>query len=407
MTTSATQALALPVAERPPPMYSTCLFCNASLGSNESIEHFPVGRRLAYDEAKGRLWVVCRKCDRWNLSPLEERWEAIEEAEQKFRATKTRVATENIGLAKLADGTELVRIGKPPKIELAVWRYGNQFRSRYRKHTALAVTGTIVGSTTVLFLGGPLHSPNLLLSLPIAFGISAAVSAGRRVLQQKLQRWYGHAIPQVGIRSNGGELLRLTQQNIDAARLRSIGLNTWELSVPHVTTQPAGSFARLLRHPEETSVIHEPILLNGDAALNAMANLLPRTNREGANKEGVDAAMRTIDESSNLATILRMISGDQTDDRVGAASGIPGRTIATAPSHVRLALEMSLHAEDERRAMEGALHELEQRWRDADAIAKIADEMFMPSAVEEQLRGLQQDTQRGEQYYSALNEDCQ
>ena len=58
-------------------MYATCLFCNRPLGHNESIEHFPVGRRLAFDAAKGRLWVVCPACERWNLTPLEERWEAI------------------------------------------------------------------------------------------------------------------------------------------------------------------------------------------------------------------------------------------------------------------------------------------------------------------------------------------
>lgn len=30
-------------------MYSACLFCHASLGANAAIEHFPVGRRLAFD----------------------------------------------------------------------------------------------------------------------------------------------------------------------------------------------------------------------------------------------------------------------------------------------------------------------------------------------------------------------
>jgi len=44
-------------------MFSTCIFCHRDLGANESIETFPVGRRLAYDEAKGRLWVVCRHCE--------------------------------------------------------------------------------------------------------------------------------------------------------------------------------------------------------------------------------------------------------------------------------------------------------------------------------------------------------
>ena len=56
-------------------MYSTCLFCHSDLGANEVIEHFPVGRRLAFDEDKGRLWVICRSCERWNLTPLDERWE--------------------------------------------------------------------------------------------------------------------------------------------------------------------------------------------------------------------------------------------------------------------------------------------------------------------------------------------
>ena len=35
--------------------------------------------------------VVCRRCERWNLTPLEERWEAIEDCERAFRATTLRV----------------------------------------------------------------------------------------------------------------------------------------------------------------------------------------------------------------------------------------------------------------------------------------------------------------------------
>src|SRR5437763_1302753 len=82
-------------------MYSTCIFCHASLGTNEAVEHFPIGRRIAFDAARGRLWAVCRKCERWNLSPLDERWEAIEECERLFRDSRLRVSTDNIGLARL------------------------------------------------------------------------------------------------------------------------------------------------------------------------------------------------------------------------------------------------------------------------------------------------------------------
>jgi hypothetical protein len=84
-------------------MYSTCIFCNHSLGANRRIEHFPVGGRLAFDGAKGRLWAVCTACHRWNLSPLEERWEAIEDCERLFRGTLVRVSTDNIGMARLAE----------------------------------------------------------------------------------------------------------------------------------------------------------------------------------------------------------------------------------------------------------------------------------------------------------------
>src|SRR5687767_12155572 len=128
-------------------MYSTCIFCGSGLGENESIEHFPVGRRLAFDAERGRLWVVCAACRRWNLTPLEERWEAVEECERRFRGTSIRTSTENIGLAKLPDGTELVRIGKPLRPEFAAWRYGGEFSARHRRSlvTGIAFTGVAAG----------------------------------------------------------------------------------------------------------------------------------------------------------------------------------------------------------------------------------------------------------------------
>src|SRR6185436_203896 len=133
-------------------MYTTCLFCNSDLGRNEVIEHFPVGRRLAFDASKGRLWVVCKRCERWNLTPLEERWEAIEQAERLYRDTRTRVATDQIGLARLRGGTELVRIGEPLRPEFAAWRYGDQFGRRRRRQLLFAGGG--VAALGALVVGG-------------------------------------------------------------------------------------------------------------------------------------------------------------------------------------------------------------------------------------------------------------
>src|SRR5688572_16251896 len=114
-------------------MYSHCLFCHAPLGSNEVVEAFPVGRRLAFDPAKGRLWVVGGACERWNLTPLEERWEAIEQCERLFRDTRLRVSTDNVGMARLREGLALVRIGAPQRPEFAAWRYGDQFGRRRQR----------------------------------------------------------------------------------------------------------------------------------------------------------------------------------------------------------------------------------------------------------------------------------
>ena len=114
--------------------------CNSPL-----IETFPVGRRLAFDQGKGRLWVVCRRCEKWNLSPLEERWEAIEQCERLFHDARKRTSTDNIGLARLSEGLELVRIGEPKRPEFAAWRYGDQFGRRRTRAIVVGVGAGVVG----------------------------------------------------------------------------------------------------------------------------------------------------------------------------------------------------------------------------------------------------------------------
>src|ERR687895_2676805 len=129
-------------------MYHHCLFCQTDLGANESVERFPVGRRLAFDAAKGRLWVVCPRCTRWNLTPLEERWEAIEQCERLYRGTRLRASTDNVGLARLRHGLELIRIGSPLRPEFAAWRYTAKFGRRRRDAQLLAGAGAAMTIAT-------------------------------------------------------------------------------------------------------------------------------------------------------------------------------------------------------------------------------------------------------------------
>lgn len=133
-------------------LYSTCIHCTADLGRNEAFEVFPVGNRLAFDPALGRLWVVCSACERWNLSPLEERWEAVEAAERRFRSSRLRTSTDNIGMARLKENVDLIRIGKPLRPEMAVWRYGDQFGRRLRKQVLLSGVAVTASAAAVAAL---------------------------------------------------------------------------------------------------------------------------------------------------------------------------------------------------------------------------------------------------------------
>src|SRR5215208_6684376 len=153
-------------------MYSSCLFCNAKLGANEVVEHFPVGRKLAFDAARGRLWVVCTRCTRWNLTPLEERWEAIEQCERLFRELRTRAYTDQMGLAHAADGLDLLRIGRPPRAEFAAWRYGDQLGERRRRLLAH-------GASSALVLGAAIVGSPALIGMTVGAFVGVQLGLGR------------------------------------------------------------------------------------------------------------------------------------------------------------------------------------------------------------------------------------
>jgi hypothetical protein len=61
------------------------------------------------------------------------------------------------------------------------------------------------------------------------------------------------------------------------------------------------------------------------------------------------------------------------------------------PAPTRLGLEMALQEEQERRAMEGELWALAAAWREAEAIAKISDDLLVPTKIAEKLEEMKQD----------------
>src|SRR5690606_36219098 len=88
----------------------------------------------------------------WDQAQRVGRWGVIVEGERLVRGTRGRVSTENIGLARLAEGLELVRIGPALRPEIAAWRYGDQFGRRRRRAILYGVGGVTV--LTTLVIGG-------------------------------------------------------------------------------------------------------------------------------------------------------------------------------------------------------------------------------------------------------------
>ena len=97
----------------------------------------PVGRRLAFDPERGRLWVVCPGCSEWNLTALDERWEAVELCERLYAEANVRASTDHVGVARTS-GLQLIRVGVAAhRDELANWRYGSRLRARRRRASIL------------------------------------------------------------------------------------------------------------------------------------------------------------------------------------------------------------------------------------------------------------------------------
>jgi len=353
-------------------MYSTCIFCKNSLGANEAIERFPVGRRLAFDAAKGRLWVVCRRCERWNLTPLEERWEAIEECERSFRGTKLRTSTDQIGLARLGEGLELVRIGKPLRPEFAAWRYGDQFGKRRRRN--LVKGGALAVATAAIPLAGLAFGLSLGVVGLNTFNILHFVSDFRE-RRKTATRLVGPDGTPFAVRVHEIEQIMVLPPADRAA---------WGLRITHRNDAQSNLPWWYNARAEETD-------FRGDAAIHIAAKLLPVLNRDGAPPRVVKGAIEIATENDDpmstfeALAVARSIQGGPKEFDKGAVFGL-------LDPELRLALEMISHEDSERRSMEGELHILEEAWREAEEIAAISDDLLLPAEVSARLLELKGDS---------------
>ena len=291
-------------------MYRNCHICRRALGTNERLSHMPVGRRLAFAIERGRLWVICPRCGEWNLTPLDERWEAIEECERVFRGAEVRASSANVGLAR-TEGLELIRVGPALRDELANWRYGPRLRRRRRRSAIVTTAAGVLGGG---LLGGAVLA-GLAARSAIVGPYGVALAAGWSL---GLARGIGPiAGAPFSFTDWSRRRVRLPQSAVDSIYLRK---------PPNATERrKLGVFIPLGGNELE---------YRGDAALALLAAALPRLNWHGATPAQLARATAIVDEA-------------------------------------------------ERRAVAGEAAALAGRWKDAEEVAGIADNMFLPAFVGE------------------------
>jgi hypothetical protein len=336
------------------------MFCSRRLGRNDAIEFFPVGRTLAFDSHRGRLWVICVHCSRWNLVPIEERWEAVEQCERLFRGAPIREATDHVSVASLSSGLRLVRIGAPPRAELAAWRYGRVLQRRYfasagwRGVAALGL-GSLVGGVVSGALS-PLAAVLIIgTSVPLYFG-------------------YRRVDPVDSLSSIGDQRLLVRRFHLDEARIAVSAGARWTLLLPH-----SGGLQRI----------------EGEHAPRALGRVLTVMNGRGGSEYSVARAVDFLSSDGTFLTnVIRGLHPRRETDEARhellgttfISSTSPGDLLLgdLTPIH-RLALEIALHENVEERAMSGNLQQLEEAWREAEEVASIADDLLLPQVVRDRI----------------------
>ncbi|MEO7963664.1 MAG: hypothetical protein ABIT38_07110, partial [Gemmatimonadaceae bacterium] len=179
--------------------------------------------------------------------------------------------------------------------------------------------------------------------------------------------------------------IRTDQQGIVDVRRRHIAEST-------ITNTGDGELSLYLRFKNGSAQFA------GAEAERIASIILPKVNRFGGKKDDVAEAVRHIENVGDSEHYLRRLAsaspGMTRSMTEGVSAGKARRRqsefnkygLYSLPAPHRLALEMALHEEAERRALEGELAELERAWIDAEEVAAISDNLLLPESVDEQFK---------------------
>src|SRR5213082_1401665 len=317
-------------------MYRTCAFCNGTLDGDGGPSGLGVGRRLAFDEWKGRLWVICPRCSRWNLAPLDDRLERIE--------ALAPAATDQVALIRW-HGYDLVRVGKPRRLELAAWRYGERLRARRQEQLKFVVPMTVAA-----------------VGLAVAVNVAAGGSVGVFVWNTP------RLVKRIYVGMVGRRKVVLVEPPICERCGSVMALRARHLERARLTTTTREGMALLLTCP---SCGAEGTMLTGADAPLALRRGLTYLNLARGGRQRAEEAARLVEAAGGPHRLIHDV----------ARRDLTLRSLA--PDR-RLALEMAV---DERAEVE----ELERQWKEAEEIAEIADGMLSSDPwIDEELRRLRE-----------------
>jgi hypothetical protein len=329
-------------------MYHTCAFCNGKLDGDGGPSGLGVGRRLAFDEAKGRLWVICPRCSRWNLAPLDDRLERIESLARAAADGRVAAATEQVALIRW-QRYDLVRVGKPRRLEFATWRYGERLRARRREQLKVMVPVTIaaVGLAVAVNVqtGGSLgvfiwNFPRLMR------GVYTELVGRRRV-----------ALVEPPTCERCGRVMLLRAKHVRYAR---------------VVSEQHADVALILSCPVCRA---EGAMLGGPDAHVALRQGLTYLALTQWGRQRAEDAARLVEGAGGPDALIRDVARR-------------ALTLRSLGPERRLALEIAV---DERAELEG----LTRQWQEAEELAEIADGVLSSDpAVEEALRQLRNKLER-------------
>jgi len=325
-------------------MFQTCAFCSGALGGDGAASGLSVGRRFAYDGWRSRAWVICQRCGRWNLTPVDTRLDTVAALERMAAAGRVAATTDQVALIRLGS-CDVVRVGKPRRVELAGWRYGERLKARERERlkVVVPVTAVFVGITiaTNVAFGGSMGW--VMMQYPRIGDALYTGMVGRRKI--------GIEPPVCG---NCGSIMVLRARDVQDARLsRTIHQD----------------LALLLRCPRCENV---GAMLEGSDAEHALRSGLTYVNlKKGRRvKRKAEEAASAVEHAGGPQELIARAAREEI--RVSSLKGSQG-----------LALEMAVDEQAE-------VRDLEREWRRAEEIAEISDNLFVPPSIEDELKRLKE-----------------